>query len=112
MKEAGSSNKVLCSLCILSATFCGGIEQVGWGVSKLNRAASHTARLGSGQEAGVGAGPKNHGRGVYGFVGVAVGGDIVEKAASRGEVVLGGVGLMGRKLADSKVRIDRSSALA
>jgi hypothetical protein len=30
-----------------------------------------------------------------------VGGDIVEKAVSRGEVVLGGVGLMGRKLADS-----------
>jgi hypothetical protein len=35
------------------------------------------------------------------FVGVAVGGDIVEKAVSRGEVVLGGVGLMGGKLADS-----------
>jgi hypothetical protein len=38
---------------------------------------------------------------VYGFVGVAMGGDIVEKAVSRGEVVLGGVGLMGGKLADS-----------
>jgi hypothetical protein len=35
---------------------------------------------------------------VYGFVGVAVGGDIVEKAVSRGnKVVLGGVGLMGGK---------------
>ena len=31
---------------------------------------------------------------------VAVGGDIVEKAVSRGEVVLGGFGL-GGKLADS-----------
>jgi hypothetical protein len=38
---------------------------------------------------------------VYGFVGVAAGGDIVEKAVSRGEVVLGGVGLVGGKLADS-----------
>ncbi len=35
-----------------------------------------------------------------GFLGVAVGGDIVEKAVSRGEVVLGGVELMGGKLAD------------
>ena len=34
-------------------------------------------------------------------MGVAVGGDIVEKAVSRGEVVLSGVGLMGGKLADS-----------
>ncbi len=38
---------------------------------------------------------------MYGFVGVTVGGDIVEKAVSRGEVVLGGVGLVGGKLADS-----------
>jgi hypothetical protein len=38
---------------------------------------------------------------VYGFVGVAVRRDIVEKAVSRGEVVLGGVGLMGGELADS-----------
>jgi hypothetical protein len=38
---------------------------------------------------------------VDGFGGVAVAGDIVEKAVSRGEVVLGGVGLMGGKLADS-----------
>ncbi len=36
-----------------------------------------------------------------GFLGVAVGGDIVKKAVSRGEVVLGGVGLMGGKLTDS-----------
>ncbi len=34
------------------------------------------------------------------FLGVAVGRYIVEKAVSRGEVVLGGVGLMGGKLAD------------
>ena len=34
-------------------------------------------------------------------MGVAVGGDIVEKAVGRGEVVLGGVGLMGGELADS-----------
>ncbi len=101
MKEAGSSDKGLFRLCILSAAFWGGIEQVGWGASKPNRAASYTARFGSGQEAGVGAGPKSHGRGVNGFVGVAVGGDIVEKAVSRERVVLGGVGLMGRKLADS-----------
>ncbi len=32
---------------------------------------------------------------------VALGGDIVKKAVSRGEVMLGGVGLMGGKLADS-----------
>ncbi len=36
-----------------------------------------------------------------GFLGVAVGGDIVEKAVSREEVVLGGVALMGGKLANS-----------
>ncbi len=34
------------------------------------------------------------------FWGVAVGGDIVEKAVSREEVVLCEVGLMGGKLAD------------
>ncbi len=38
---------------------------------------------------------------MYGFVGVAAGGDIVEKAVSRGVVVLGGFGLMEGKLADS-----------
>ena len=101
MKKAGSTNKGLFGLGTLSAAFWGWIEKVGWGVSKPNRAASHTARLGSGQEAGIGAGPKSHGRGVDGFLGVAVGGDIVKKAVSRGEVVLGGVGLMGGKLADS-----------
>jgi hypothetical protein len=38
---------------------------------------------------------------VYGFVGVAVGRDIVEKAVGRGEFVLSGGGLMGGELADS-----------
>ncbi len=37
---------------------------------------------------------------MYGFMGVAVGGDIVEKAMNRGEFVLGGVGLVGGKLVD------------
>jgi hypothetical protein len=55
----------------------GGVEEVGWGVSKPNRAASYTARLGSGQEAGVGAGPESHGRGVDCFLGIAVGRDVV-----------------------------------
>ncbi len=70
MKEAESTDKGLFGLGTLSAAFWGWIEQVGWGVSKPNRAASHTARLGSGQDVGVGAGPESHGRGVDGFVGV------------------------------------------
>ncbi len=56
------------------------------GVSKPNRAASHTARLRSGQEAGVGAGPESQpwtrsevSRGVF------------EEAVGRGKVVLSGV---------------------
>ena len=53
----------------LSAAFWGWVKEVGWWVSKPNRAASHTARLRLGQEAGVGAGPESHGRGVDGFVG-------------------------------------------
>ncbi len=74
MKEAGSTDKGLFGLGTLSAAFWGRIEQVEWGVSKPNRAASqHTARLGLRQEAGVGAGPESHGRGVDGFVGVGVG---------------------------------------
>ena len=77
LDEAGSTDKGLFGLEALSAAFWGWIEQVGWGVSKPNRAASHTARLRSGQEAGIGAGPESHGRGVYNFVGVAVGGDMV-----------------------------------
>jgi hypothetical protein len=51
------------------------------------------------QEAGVGTAPEGHGRWVYGFVGIAVGRDIIEEAVSRGEVVLvlgrGRVGLVG-----------------
>ncbi len=54
----------------LSVAFWGWVKKVGWGVSKLNREVSHTARLRLGQEAGVGAGPESHGRGVVGFVGV------------------------------------------
>ncbi len=74
------------------------------GVSKPNRAASYTARLGSGQKAGVGASPESHGRPwkrVDGFLGVAVGGDVVEKPVGSGEVVLSGGRLVGRELADS-----------
>ncbi len=87
MKEAGITNKglFLFGLGTLSAAFQGWIEQVGWGVSKPNRAASHTARLGSGQEAGVGVGPESHGRGVDGFVGVAVGGDVIKKPVAGGQ---------------------------
>jgi hypothetical protein len=38
---------------------------------------------------------------VNGFVGVRMGGDIVEEAVSGNEVKLGGVGLVGGELADS-----------
>ena len=54
------------------------------GVSKPNRAASYTARVRSGQIAGVGAGPESQGRGVDGFVRVAVGRDVTKKAVGRG----------------------------
>ena len=77
MKKAGSTNKGLFGLGTLSVAFWGGVEEVWWGVSKPNRAASYTARLGSGQETGVGASPESHGRGVYGFLGIAVGRDVV-----------------------------------
>jgi hypothetical protein len=73
LKEAGSTDKGLFGLGTLSAAFWGWVKKVGWGVSKPNRAASHTARLRSGQKAGVGAGPESHGRGMDGFVGVGVG---------------------------------------
>ncbi len=73
LKEAGSTDKGLFGLGTLSAAFWGWVKKVGWGVFKPNRAASHTARLRLGQEAGVGAGPESHGRGVDGFVGVGVG---------------------------------------
>jgi hypothetical protein len=85
----------------LSVTFWRWFEKVGWGVSKPNRAASHTARLWSGQEVGVGTGPESHGRGVNEFVVVWVGCGIVEEAVGGGEVVLSGSRLMGGELADS-----------
>ncbi len=34
-------------------------------------------------EAGVDAGPESHGRGVDGFVGAAVGGDVIKNAVGR-----------------------------
>jgi hypothetical protein len=37
---------------------------------------------------------------VNGFVGVAVGGDIVEEAVCRGDIILGGVRLVGGELTD------------
>ena len=44
---------------------------------------------------------QSHGRGVNGFLGVAMRGDVVQKTVGSREVVLGGVGLVGGKLADS-----------
>ena len=58
------------------------------------RFSTHTSRLRSGQEAGVGAGPESHGRGVNGFLGVAVGRDVDKKTVGSREVVLGGGGLV------------------
>ncbi len=107
MKKAGSTDKGLFGLGTLSVAFWGGVEYVGWGVSKPNRAASYTARVRSGQEAGVGAGPESHGRGVKCFVAVAVRGDVVKKTLGSRKVVLGGVGLVGQ----TAVRTERSSAL-
>jgi hypothetical protein len=75
--KAGGTDKGLFVSPTLSVTFWGWVKKVGWRVSKPNRAASYTARLRSGQEAGVGAGPESHGRGVDGFVGVRVRRDIV-----------------------------------
>jgi hypothetical protein len=57
----------------LSLAFWRWVEKVGWGVYESDRAVSHTARLWSGQEAGVGAGTESHGGRVDGFVGVVVG---------------------------------------
>jgi hypothetical protein len=100
-EEAGSTEKGLFGLGTLSVAFWGGIEEVGWGVFKPNRAASYTARVRSGQVAGVGASPESHGRGVNGFLGVSVRGDVVKKTVGSREVVLGGVGLVGGQLAYS-----------
>jgi hypothetical protein len=56
--------------------------------------------LGSGQEAGVGAGPESHGRGVGCFVRVGMRWGIVKETMGRGQVVLSGGGLMGGELTD------------
>ncbi len=78
--------------------------------SPTEQITSHTARLRSEQEAGVGAGPESHGRGVNGFVGVGMREDIVEGAVGSGKVVLGGVGLVVRKLADCSKDIEVQSS--
>ncbi len=101
LDEAGSTDKGLFGLEALSVAFWGRVKEVGWRVPEADLATSYTARFRSGQVAGVGTAPESHGRGVNGFFWVAVGGDIVEQAVSRGEVVLGGLGLKEGKLADS-----------
>ncbi len=73
----GSTDGVLFGLKALSATFWGWFKEVGWRVPEADRATSDAARLGLEQEAGIGTAPEGHGRGVYGFVGVAVERDIV-----------------------------------
>jgi hypothetical protein len=84
LKEARSTNKGLFGLVALSAAFWGLVKEVGWWVSEANRASSYTARVRSGQEVSVGTDPDGHGRGVNGFLGVAVGGDVTKKAVGRG----------------------------
>jgi hypothetical protein len=81
--------------------FWGLVKEVGWRVPETDRAASYTAQVRSGQVAGVDTAPEGHGRGVDGFLGVAVRRDVVKETVSRGDVVLGGVGLVGGQLADS-----------
>ena len=61
----------------LSAAIWGWVKEVGWRVSEADQAASYPARVRSGQVAGVGTAPEVHGRGVYGFLGIAVGRDVV-----------------------------------
>ena len=48
--KAGGTDKGLFVSPTLSVTFWRWVKEVRWGVSKPNRAASHTARLRSGQE--------------------------------------------------------------
>jgi hypothetical protein len=95
LDETGSTDSGLFGLEALSAVFWVWVKEVGWRVSGANRAASYTARVSSDQVAGVGTAPEGHGRGVDGFSGVAVRRDEVKETVSRGEVVLGGVGLVG-----------------
>ncbi len=78
MDEAGGPDKGLSLSDALSTTFWGRVEEVVRWVSESDRTTSHTARLRSGQVAGVGAGPESHGEGVNSFVRVGMGGDIVE----------------------------------
>jgi hypothetical protein len=96
LKYVGPSCHGLFVFPTLSVAFWGWVEKVGWGVFKPNRAAGHTARIRLGQGAGISA---SHGRGVNGFVGVGMGGDIVGDAMGGGKVVLAIVGLARRKLA-------------
>jgi hypothetical protein len=60
-----------------------------------DRAASHAARLRSGQETGVGTGPKSLEGGMDSFWGVAVRGNVIEKAVGNRKVMLAGVRLVG-----------------
>ncbi len=69
-KEAGSKDKGLFGLVTLSLDFWGWVKEVGWWVSEADRAATNTARIGSGWVAGVGAAPEGRRRGVHGFWGL------------------------------------------
>jgi hypothetical protein len=51
----------VCVVLMLCLRLSGGVEEVGCGVPKSDRAASYTARFRSGQVAGVGATPEGHG---------------------------------------------------
>jgi hypothetical protein len=48
LEKAGSTGKGLFCLGTLSAAFWGWVEEVGWWISKADRAASYTARVRSG----------------------------------------------------------------
>ncbi len=98
LDEAEGTDKGLFLSYALSATFWGWVEKVGGWVSESDRTTSHTAGLGSGQLAGVGAGPQSHGRGANSFVRVGMGGYIVEEAVSGSKIKLGGVRLVGGEL--------------
>jgi hypothetical protein len=78
LDEARSTAKGLFGLEALSAAFWGWVKEVGWRVPEADQAASFIARFRLGQVAGVGTVPEGHGRGVDGFVGVAVGGDVTK----------------------------------
>jgi hypothetical protein len=87
--EAGSTDDGLFRLEALSATFWGWVKEVGGGSPRPTEHPATLPDLGQGRKlASV-----QHQR--------AMGRDIIEKALGRGEVVLGGVGLVGGKLANS-----------